>query len=300
MKKTLLAIACMMTATAYAAVGDFGATYTTDSDKFNSQYIWAGAEVADGVGIRAGTVRYTGPSITATGETLQATYNTATTKSRTTGAVGVKSVKYDSNSRTYQYGNAEYEYDATDQLTVGINVDRDIVESDSSIRNHVEYLTIGVNSSYQVSDTVTVTAAASNTHFNDSNDRLKLNTKIVWSILPDSGVSVYARAAYQTDSNGGSRNYTSPERANTLSAGAQIRRRHGGLLYNAAVEVGRVTENFEFANIGSDLYVLRVGLQTIPKNNSPITYGLSLIDLHKTGIEQYQWTGLYSWLRIEF
>lgn len=300
MKKTLLAIACGLITSARAVTGDFGANYSTDSDKFTTQYLWAGAEVAGGVGLRVGTVRYTSPGIVATGETLQLTYNNTTSRSRTTGAVGLKTLRHGGGRDNYHYGNAEYEYAANEQLTVGVTVDRDVVESDASIRNQVEYLTVGVNSSYQINDAVSVTGAASNTHFNDSNDRLKLNSKVVWTVLPESGVSVYAKIAYQTDSNGGSKNYTSPERANTILAGAQIRQRYGGALYNASAEMGRVTENFQFARVGSDIYVLRVGVQSVPRSKQGVTYGISLIDLHKKGLDRYQWTGLYSWLRIEF
>lgn len=298
MNKLLLAIVCAFLTNANAATGEVGVTYTSDSDKFNSQHIWTGAVASNGIGIRAGTVRYTSPNIVATGNTLQTTYTNNTDHSRTTGAVGIKTISYSGTNKDYLYGNAEFEYDVTKQLTIGVTVDKDLVESNASIQNKVDYLILGVNGSYQLNDEVTVTAGISNTQFSDNNNRLRLNTKVVWTVVPEYGISTYARIAYQADSNGGSKNYVSPENANTLAVGVQMRKKYAGLMFTAAAETGQVDEQFKFGQVGSEQYLFRLGVQTITKNK--LTYGVSIIDLHKNNTDKYQWTGIYSWLRIDF
>lgn len=358
MKKTLLAMVCsalpLFASAQYMGtlppVIDGDVYYSTDSDKFDSRTMWTGINFSNGFGVRIGDVKYTSPTIDASGKTLQGTYIDVGENHSFHGAIGIKRLSHTTNlattgedlankiitnkiglglsdsdivdirrdapgwakenieadggtvagERDVIFGNAELKLLMTDSLTIGVAINRDVVDSAYSLQNGIEFTTYSADLDLLLTEELTFTSIVGLTKYSDGNDRMFVKNKLIWSFAPEYGISTYAKLIYQRDSKGGSIYYTSPDSANEIALGLQLRRPNNGLVYTAALEVGYNTENFATESISSKTYLWLLGVQTNPGRKTGVTYGASILGTTKINSSTYSWTGVNGWIKVPF
>lgn len=226
----------------------------------------------------------------------------------------------------------------TDSLTVGLSASRDVVETaanaasgslvgytvvigDTTVQNPnitpVIVDTAAADLDLQLSDNLSTYAQVGVAHFSNDNDRLFVHSKTTYTILPEYGVSVYARLKYQHDSNptAGRQcvgdaiwlcvtpSYFSPDQRYSVLPGIQIRQAYNGLVYTASAEAGKQWTTVAGDTSAATIYSWQLGVQTQPGKRYGTTFGVNLFGTNantNSSSDKYHWYGLYSWLKVPF
>jgi len=298
---------------------DFTASYTTDSDKFDTIGGSAGFVLGSGFGAKVEYQNYSSPTVSGNSSSLFGTYSIVTDNLNLTAAIGVRNISHSTNPATLDttalqklsdqggtadgsdqviVGSAEATLVMTDRLTLGAYAAKDIVDSAAGLQSNVTSTTLAISSDLVLTETVDWSASLGNTYYSDSNVRTFLKNRVSWTILPDAGVSLFGKIDYHTNTNPGSPYYTSPENATSTMVGAQWRKTYNGLTYSATLGAGNVTEHFLYDYTASGaVYEWNLGVQTSPGRKTGTTYGVVLVGVNK---DSYSWKGVYAWLKVPF
>lgn len=253
----------------------------------------------------------------------------------TVSGAGVQS----SDSHDALVAEADLRLIMTDSLSVGITASRDVVDTamnaasgsaDGVVLTNANGTTVvqsvglvivdtaAVDLDLQLSDNLSTYAQVGLSHFSNNNDRLFVHSKTTYTILPEYGVSLYARIKYQQDSNPTagrqcsdaavgwlcvSPSYFSPDQRYSVLPGIQIRQAHDGLVYTASAEVGKQWTTVIGDTASATIYSWQLGVQTQPGKRTGNTFGVNLFGTNASqlsGSPNYHWYGLYSWMKVPF
>lgn len=227
------------------------------------------------------------------------------------------------DTHTTLVADAELRLILTDSLTVSASLSRDTVDTATAVALSAAGTltmvdTASVDMDLQLSDNLSTYLQMGVSHFSDSNNRMFVQSKTTYTILPEYGVSVYARLKYQHDSDPRTGNtcgeaksswqcavppYYSPDQRYSASPGIQIRQAHDGLVYTASAEVGKQWTTVVGDTSTATIYSWQLGIQTQPGKRTGNTFGVNLFGTNASqlsGSPNYHWYGLYSWMKVPF
>ena len=144
------------------------------------------------------------------------------------------------------------------QTTGELILQRDFVATRAALDAGVTHAFVAASVDHTFSDRWTGILLAGGQHFSDSNDRAHLRGWLIYSLLPEYGVSLQARVRAYESSRPGGPLYFNPERYETADFGVRLRRSIGdwrvfGLLAAGEERIDRTTTNpTHFAQLNAD------------------------------------------------
>lgn len=272
-------------------------TYTTDSDKFNTNTLLVGGFSNNGIGAFVGESSYTAKNFSNHSKFAQLCYK----KDNLYGKIGVRNI----NNENVLMGDIEYRHHIEKNLSVGVNVVSDNVDSINGINNNVKFIFTGVDIDYQPIEHVSVAFVVGNTYYSDGNNRQVGRTRVSYVVLPEYWISTYYKGKIQKDTSPGGKNYYSPSELYENSIGISMRERIGNYVVFASVDSGiqdaTLNDNSK-SNVPIHTYNLSV--QTPVTKKDGVTYGGTIIKTNSgnsySSSDGYSWTGINMWMKIPF
>ncbi len=292
MRLIFSAILLTFSITGYTQYIDTGASYSEDSDEFKAATVWAGATHTSGFGAKVGYTHYSDPQINTDSSLLQLTY----TNYNAQGAIGFRNIDF--GSKTILVADTEVNIVLTDSVTLGIYAITDIVDSTRSIQTGTRYVNTSAGIDWLISENLNFNLLLGNTYFTDDNNRPFIRSKLIWTFVPEYGISTYIRTKNQKDTNPGSLNYFSPETLSQQAIGFQIRKSYDKLMYLAVVEYGSEQISTSWEDSRNSIGLWSLGVQTRPLKKTGITFGVSVTNSINSSVDSYNWIGLTSWMKI--
>jgi hypothetical protein len=165
-----------------------------------------------------------------------------------------------SDEKSHAIGAAQISADLQG-VNYELRFERNIVDSENSLRNGVTYNATTVALDYPVSERLNVAGVLGWIDFSDNNNRPLGRMKLSYVVSEEQGLAAYVRGRLYRDSNAYSGNYFSPEHYAEYLLGASVRRRIPALrgVLSAYAEYGQ--ERVDGSN--SSVYAWQIRYQSV-------------------------------------
>lgn len=239
-------VAMLAAAGARAQVAGLGEiTATSDADDFGALRIRGGAlfdyqSPFDYIGAAAQTTHYTesGWSADAPAAFLLWRKQKRDTLAGTVGEVGVVRV----SDRQRLIGDANWTFRPSPRTGIELLAAGGLVETQRALEDATAYQFGGVSLERQLSERFTVIGLAGAQHFTDGNDRVHLRGRLIYTVIPEHGISVQARwRQYESDQLDVGGAYFNPEHYSEWQGAVAMRKRYAGWVWSGTVAAGRET-----------------------------------------------------------
>lgn len=243
----LLAFAAMLAATdvraQIAGLGDVSAT--SDADDFGALRIRAGAlfdyqSPYHYIGAAAQTTHYTQSGWTedAPAAFLLWRRQNRDTLAGTVGEVGVVRV----SDKVRLIGDANWTFRPSPRTGIELLAAGGLVETQPAVEEAIAYQFGGVSLERELSRRFTAIGLAGVQHFTDGNDRVHLRGRLIYTVIPEHGISLQARwrqfESSELDVDGA---YFNPEHYSEWQGGVVMRKRYAGWIWSGTLAAGRET-----------------------------------------------------------
>ncbi len=144
--------------------------------------------------------------------------------------------------RTRAVGDATWSLRPATDTGVDLIAAGDVVATQKAIERGVAYSLVGASVEHTFAARFTAIGVAAYQPFNDGNDRSHLRARLIWQVVPDSGINAELRWRQYTSSRddvGGA--YFNPERYRQWTGVLAIRRHTGSWTVSGAIGAGRET-----------------------------------------------------------
>lgn len=255
------------------AGGGIGYTGTRDSDGFVTQRARVGALVQqrspyDFLGIAAGTEYFRQADWSERGYSLLGVLEKRDreTAAGVSAVAGVMHVE----SRDLLFADAVWNHRYSTSTGSELMVQRDIVESRAGLQQGITQTYAAGTLEHAFTDRLTTIVLAGGQHFSDDNDRAHLRGWLIYTLLPEHGLSLQARARAYESSRQGSAFYFNPEHYQNGDVGLRWRGGVAGWRFHAVLAAGEekidraVTHPTKFAQFHLDRVLtgdIRVGIR---------------------------------------
>ena len=136
--------------------------------------------------------------------------------------------------------DSQYGFNVFDKTRVELVLNRDRVETQQSLDNHIYFTMVGANIEQQIFSRVNLMAMVGDMKFSDSNSRPFVRAKIVADIFPDYGINFQLRyRKYHSTDIDVDRNYFNPENYQETMAAIGYRNRIKGWMVAGTIGLGR-------------------------------------------------------------
>ncbi|APV51984.1 hypothetical protein BWI17_21330 [Betaproteobacteria bacterium GR16-43] len=137
-------------------------------------------------------------------------------------------------------GDASYRFMPSNTTSVDFLASADLVESPEALRRGIGYGFFAVGVEQDLTDRFAVTAYAGYQPFSDGNARTHFRGRLIWTALPEQGVSLQLRyRQYATRDLDVDNAYFNPERYRQWLAVAALRHRYAGWMFTGALGAGQ-------------------------------------------------------------
>lgn len=298
-----LAISTLAHAQSHDAPGVHGALtgdtlFSSDSDRFQEERTNLGYLFSNGWGLGASITYYDAPDWSAVyGRGLYGQYRRHDTQQTIDARLGVM----DTNGHTTPIGTVDYMHRVTANTSLGVSVERDVVDSIRGIDQNLMYDSLALVLDHQFTPRLTVGAVIGAMWFSDHNTRPMLRTRWNYELIANSGLNAYIRTRTYSDSNAELGNYYSPSWLNEYA---------GGLSWRVALgtrAVFFVSGDFGHQNTdggGANIWSARIGLQNHRSRYVQWQVAVETTNNHAVGFtgggNNYQYTAVTGRLMVPF
>jgi hypothetical protein len=215
---------------------------TRDTDKFNRNIARAAAAVDyesihDFVAIGASTNHFSQGAWSLRVNSIEAAVRKV--DRRTGEGVFARLGATTSTHRTYLHGEGTWNKRLTDSTGLELVANRDAVESQEALQRAILANFVGVSIDHAATDRLTLIGMPTYRRFSDGNEQIGIRGWGVYTLLPDSGLSLMVHArTYESTQNGGGA-YFSPDQYDRVEAGFRLRRGIAGWRVFAIANAGR-------------------------------------------------------------
>jgi hypothetical protein len=182
----------MGVSTACAQALQFKLAASHDSDQFDEWKLTAGYTDAQGRGLQAGTLRYSALGWSRTGEHLAGTYHHSSPRWTTDAHLGLTQLA----GHQHGVGALDTLYRWRPDTSVGISVERDLVNSQRGIEDGLTYLGLSLVADHAFTERFNVGLAVGSSWFSGDNRRDLLRTR--WNLLLDDSYGLNAFVNWQS------------------------------------------------------------------------------------------------------
>ena len=209
----------MGVSTACAQALQFKLAASHDSDQFDEWKLTAGYTDAQGRGLQAGTLRYSALGWSRTGGHLAGTYHHTSQRWTTDAHLGLTQLA----GHQHGVGALDTLYRWRPDTSVGISVERDLVNSQRGIEDGLTYLGLSLVADHAFTERFNVGLAVGSSWFSGDNRRDLLRTR--WNLLLDDsyGLNAFVKTRHYRNSHPGQAAYFSPRSLQELAAGLSVR-----------------------------------------------------------------------------
>ncbi len=169
--------------------------------------------------------------------------------------------------------DSRYSFQWAAHTSSEISINRDWVETQSALTQHIYYTQLQASVEQLLADRLTLIASAGATRFSDTNTRIQARLKLIYSLVPDQGITTQLRYRdFRNRDTDITNNYFNPDRYQEAMIAIGIRRWIQGWTVKGLVGVGQqrinkdsrtTTKLFEFeANspfVGKVFFRTRIG-----------------------------------------
>ncbi|MDR0997245.1 MAG: hypothetical protein LBL69_06250 [Zoogloeaceae bacterium] len=230
--------------------------FSHDTDDFDEIRTTLGYLYANGFGFGIDAAHYRAPGWSATGSGVSALYLANQEGQRLEGALGVART----NGRDALTGMLDYERRVSEKATVGVSLERNIVDSVESIERGITYNAAMLVADYRFTPRFNVGLAGGAFWFSDDNRRPILRTRWNWELIPDSGINLYLKTRHYRNTRPYLRHYYAPDSLREASLGLSARRALSrSVVFFASADAGRQSVDHEIDN---NIWSFRIGLQS--------------------------------------
>ena len=135
--------------------------------------------------------------------------------------------------------DSQYGFRLTDRTTAELVVNRDRVETESSLNNGIQFTLIGASIEQQLIDRLTVVGTGGEMFFSDANTRAYMRLKFIYDLIPSYGVTAQLLYRQYHDSNTNiQNNYFNPGEYAGAMLAVGIKKRFEGWILNGTAGLG--------------------------------------------------------------
>lgn len=143
------------------------------------------------------------------------------------------------SDRTELHGEGSWNIRFSERTGAELVASRDAVESQQVLKNGTMASFIGVSLDHALTDRLTVIGMPTYRRFTDGNEQVGLRGWLIYTLMPEYGLSVNLKArGYESSQNGGGA-YFSPDRYERAEIGLRLRRAFGDWRVFATADVGK-------------------------------------------------------------
>ncbi len=279
-------LAAAVPAWAQFATGNFFASH--DSDDFDEVRVTAGATADNGFGAAAGAMHYRAPGWSANGALLAGTYKSFKTHEQIDASLGVARI----DGRTYAVGGLDYLRSWASGNSLGLSLERSIVNSQGGIEDGIAYNAVAAVGDYVFTPQFNVGLAAGATFFSDDNQRPFLRTRWNLALNEEYGLNAYLKTRSYRNSDPYRPQYYSPASLNEVSLGLSMRWRAAPRVVLSSWADG----GMQYASTDDQpIWSAFVGLAS--PHNDPIRWNLGLLATNTASLFTSQ-SGAYTYLSL--
>ena len=154
--------------------------------------------------------------------------------------------------------DSNYSFRATDSTKLEVLLNRDRVETQNSLNNGIYYTLGGASIEQQIVERLSLVAMGANMYFSDTNTRPTFRAKLIYDLIPESGLTAQLRYRQYRDTNTNVvNNYFNPSTYNETMVAFGFRKRLEGWVLSGTAGIGRQTVNQD-PSTTTQLYELAV------------------------------------------